>query len=167
MKAAVHPCPARPEPPLKLNAPTPTFVQQNSTFGFKSNLKAPSESEIAPESDVDMEEDSDSIKNAEENLAEEISRFNHNNNSESRNLFYLTSTKYLLLDDDDDIYVSDNNSSTIDEDSPDEDERRAIQILQTPRRVKRILAVTSESSGELTLISNYSIYYNNDSSYRQ
>jgi hypothetical protein len=81
VKAAVHPRPAKPDPPLKLNAPNPTFInaKQNSVFGFKS--KAPSD--IVPDSDVDMGQEG--VESAEEHLAQE--NFNHNNdNGESHSL---------------------------------------------------------------------------------
>lgn len=81
-KAAVNLRPAKPDPPLKLNMSKPTFVnaKQNSAFGFKST--APSD--IVPDSDDDMEQDSEGVKNAEECLAQQI--FNHNNNGESHSL---------------------------------------------------------------------------------
>jgi hypothetical protein len=97
-KAAVHPRPAKADPPLKSKAPKPAFInaEQNSAFGFNSR---------APPSDVEMEpgvvEGADS---AEERPAEEA--FNqsesHNNNGESHSpVFYNSSLQIFLLDDDD------------------------------------------------------------------
>lgn len=75
-KAAVHPRPSKPDLPLRLNAPNPTFIdaQQNSVFGFK----APSD--IVPDSDVDIEEEG--VESAEEHLAQEV----HSNNGENYSL---------------------------------------------------------------------------------
>ena len=99
MKAAVHPRPAKPDLPLKLNVPKPTFInaKQNSTFSFKSN--APSD--IVPDSDVDMEQEG--VENAD-----------HNNNGESHSLLpyiIILPLKYLLLDDYDKMYMTDGLSS--------------------------------------------------------
>ena len=76
VKAAVHLHPAKPDLPLKLNAPNPTFVnaKQNSVFGFR----APSD--IAIDADVDMEQEG--VKNAEEPLAKE--NFNCDNDCNAR-----------------------------------------------------------------------------------
>jgi hypothetical protein len=70
----------------------------------------------------------------------------------------------MLLDDDDDMYWDNHpidkpsiDEPLIDEASPDEDERRAMQVLQaSPRKVfRKVIAV----SGEFTLIYNYQIYH--------
>lgn len=101
MKAAVHLRPAKPDPPLKLNAPKPTFkdANQDSAFGFKS--RAPSDT--AHDLDVDMGQEGD--ENAEEN-----------NNSESHilllYLIVILPLKYLLLDSYEDIYVEGLSSFT-------------------------------------------------------
>jgi hypothetical protein len=78
-KVAVHPRPAKPDPPLKLNAPKPTFInaRQNSAFGFKS--KTPSDK--APDSDVDMD-----VQSAKERLAEAIFQ---NDNGETEFIYIL------------------------------------------------------------------------------
>ena len=101
-KAEVHPHPAKPDPPLKLNAPKPTFTnaKQNSAFGFKS--RAPSD-DVA-DSDVDMEQGS--VESAAERSAEEI--FNHSADIGESHKFLpyliILSLKYLLLDAYDDMY---------------------------------------------------------------
>ena len=82
---ALHPCPAKPDPPLKLNAPNPTFVnaKQNSAFGFKSG--APSDMALQVDSDADVDMEQEGVKHAEEHFAEE--NFYHNNDySESHSL---------------------------------------------------------------------------------
>ena len=79
-KAAVHPHPAKADPPLKLKAPKPAFInaEQNPVFGFNSR---------APPSDVKME--AGDVGGAEEHPVEEA--FNHselhNNNSESQSFY--------------------------------------------------------------------------------
>jgi hypothetical protein len=108
-KAALHPRPAKPDPPLKLNAPNPTFVnaKQNSAFGFKSG--APSGMALDLDADVDMEQEG--VEHAEEHFAEE--NFNdYDNYSESHSLLLYRSLKYLLLDDCDDIYYNGSSSFT-------------------------------------------------------
>jgi hypothetical protein len=81
-KAAVHPHPAKEDPPLKLNAPNPTFMstKQKSTFGFKSRTLS---SGIAHDSDVHMEPEvaDQVVERAEERLAEEVSNLNNNGES--------------------------------------------------------------------------------------
>ena len=102
VKGTVHPRPAKPDPPLKLNAPKPTFTnaKQSSAFGFRS--RAPSDE--APDSDVDMEQGS--VASAAERLAAEIYKHSTNVGESHKFLPYLIilSLKYLLLDDYDDIY---------------------------------------------------------------
>lgn len=112
---AVHPRLAKPDPPLNLNAPKPTFTnaKQDSAFGFKSRVPSDiaSDSDIAPDSDAEM-------LSAQERLAEEI--FNHNNNlngdvgERHSILVYLIipPLKYLLPDYCDDIYVNGLSSFT-------------------------------------------------------
>ena len=79
-KAAVHPHPAKADPPLKSKAPKPAFInaEQNSVFSFNSR---------APPSDVKME--AGDVEGAEERPAEEA--FNHselhNNNSDSQSFY--------------------------------------------------------------------------------
>ena len=107
VKAAVHPRPAKPDLPLKLNAPKPTFAnaKQDSVFGFKS--RAPSD--IVPDSDVDMEQAG--VEGAEERLAEE--NFTHNNDGESPLPYIIIlPLNYLLLDDYDDMYYDGLSSFT-------------------------------------------------------
>ena len=77
MKEAVHPHPAKPDPPLNLNPPKPSFINANQKSGFGFKSRAPSD--IVHDSDVDMEQEG--VKSAEDQLADE--NFNHNNNSES------------------------------------------------------------------------------------
>jgi hypothetical protein len=92
-KAAVHPHPAKADPPLKLNAPNPTFMsaKQNPIFGFKSRTLS---SDIACDSDVHMEPEvvKHVVKRAEERLAEEVS--NPNNNGES--LFFNLNSSFQI-----------------------------------------------------------------------
>jgi hypothetical protein len=86
-QVAVHPHPAKPDPPLKLHAPKPTFVntKQNSAFGFKSRTPA-------DDSDVDMEENlEEGVESAEEFLVEEI--YKRNKNIGKRHTLY----PYLII----------------------------------------------------------------------
>jgi hypothetical protein len=106
-KAAGHPRPAKPDPPLNLTIAKPTFTtaKNDSAFGFKS--RAPPDEVF--DSDVDMEEGS--VKSAAERLAEEISRHS-NDESESHSFsLYLISLpiKYLLLGDYDNILYGSGN----------------------------------------------------------
>jgi len=111
MKESVHPRPAKPDPPLKLNVPKPTFMnaKQDSTFGFKSRVPP----DTAPGSDVEMEHEG--VDNAEEHVAEE--NFNHENNGESHSLwvlrcFIILPLKFLLLENYDEMYVDGSCSFT-------------------------------------------------------